>query len=82
MKFKQALLILVLLLFAAPAWTQQAAALSGAVQDSTGAVLPGVTVKLTSKAQGIVRQHVIGEFLKSGGDGCLKQATTVLLPPI
>jgi hypothetical protein len=27
-------------------------------------------------------QPVIGEFLKSSGDGCLKESATVLLPPI
>src|SRR5215470_12586922 len=61
MKSKFTLFFVVLFLSATAAWAQEAAALSGAVQDSTGAVLPGVTVKLTSKAQGTVRQQVTNE---------------------
>ena len=45
---------------ASTAWAQQAA-LSGTVQDTTGAVLPGASVKLTSKAQGTVRDIITNE---------------------
>jgi hypothetical protein len=34
--------------------------------------------RLTSR----LYQPVIDEFLKSHGDGCLKESATVLLPPI
>jgi hypothetical protein len=61
MKRSLVCLLVATFLCATTVWGQQAAALSGAVQDSTGAVLPGVTVKLTSKAQGIVRQQVTNE---------------------
>src|SRR5690242_5088017 len=54
-------IIFVILVSGASAWAQEAAALSGTVQDPTGAVLPGVNVKLTSKSQGIVRQQVTNE---------------------
>src|ERR1051326_2975928 len=43
-----------------PAWAQQAT-LSGTVQDTTGAVLPGASLKLTSKAQGTVRDILTNE---------------------
>ena len=43
-----------------PVWFQQAA-LSGTVQDTSGAVLPGASVKLTSKAQGTVREILTNE---------------------
>ena len=49
-----------LIFTASPAWAQQAA-LSGAVQDATGAVLPGVSLKLTNKAQGTVREQLTNE---------------------
>ncbi len=54
------LLCLVLLLFTTTAWAQDAA-LSGNIQDSSGAVLPGVQVKLTGKSQGTVRQRLTNE---------------------
>lgn len=64
---------LVMFFFVMPARAQDAA-LSGTVQDATGAVLPGVSVTLTSKAQGTVRQQVTNEagvyqftFLPAGG---------------
>jgi len=55
------LAILVFSLFLCPLWAKQEAAISGTVQDATGAVLPGVTVKITSKSQGTVRQQVTNE---------------------
>ena len=43
----------------APAWAQQATAeLNGRVTDSSGAVLPGVTVTATQTATGLVRTAV------------------------
>ena len=48
----------------APAWAQQATAeLNGRVTDSSGAVLPGVTVTATQTATGLVRTVV------TDGDG-------------
>ena len=38
------------LLLAAPAWAQQASGIAGLVRDSSGAVLPGVTVEAASPA--------------------------------
>src|SRR6188474_2695782 len=52
---------ILLVMFVAPLWSQDSAAISGRVQDSTGAVLPGVNIKLTNKAQGIVREQVSNE---------------------
>ena len=43
---------------AAHAQTVQTGTVSGVVQDSTGAMLPGVTVTLTSNSQGTVRSAV------------------------
>ncbi len=39
-------------------------------------------VKMNEAAVPGAENPVIGEFLKSRGDGCLKQSATVLLPPI
>ncbi len=45
--------VIVLLLAAfVPVWGQSGATLTGAVQDSTGAVIPGVTLTLTNVGQG------------------------------
>ena len=58
------LLALILLLAAGPAWAQLATAeLNGRVTDSSGAVLPGVTVTATQTATGLVRTVV------TDGDG-------------
>ena len=49
---------------AAPAWGQTSldrAALSGAIRDATGGVLPGATVSITSVATGAVRDGVSDE---------------------
>src|SRR5690242_18338559 len=51
---------LLLVLLCIPAMAQEAA-LSGSVQDATGAVLPGASVKLTSRAQGTVREQLTNE---------------------
>jgi len=42
--------LLCTLLLAAPAWAQQASGIAGLVRDSSGAVLPGVTVEAASPA--------------------------------
>ena len=55
------LLSLFVAVFASSGWAQEAAAVSGSVKDSTGAVLPGATLKLTSKSQGTVRQQFTNE---------------------
>lgn len=52
--------VVLLMLLASPVWAQQAA-LSGTVQDATGAVLPGASLKLISKAQGTVREQLTNE---------------------
>ena len=44
------LLVLSYVLLSTPAWGQQASGIAGAVRDSSGAVLPGVTVEATSPA--------------------------------
>jgi hypothetical protein len=46
------------LLLAAPAWAQATAQVNGRVTDSSGAVLPGVTVTATQTATGLVRTAV------------------------
>ncbi|MBI4472249.1 MAG: carboxypeptidase regulatory-like domain-containing protein [Acidobacteria bacterium] len=60
MRFQIVCFAVVLMFSAIPASAQDGA-VSGTVQDATGAVLPGVSVKLTSKAQGTVRQQVTNE---------------------
>src|SRR5258707_1871628 len=55
MKSRFVLLVLTLLLAVSNVWAQTDSALSGTVYDTTGAILPGAAVKLTSKAQGTVR---------------------------
>jgi hypothetical protein len=40
--------LLCTLILAAPAWAQQASGIAGLVRDSSGAVLPGVTVEAAS----------------------------------
>jgi hypothetical protein len=74
MKPRFALFILILLCAVPCVWAQTDAAISGTVYDTTGAVLPGVAVKLTSKAQGTVRNVQTNEsgiyqfsFLPPGG---------------
>src|SRR5437660_2396205 len=67
--------LVAILLFAVPcAWAQTDSALSGTVYDTTGAVLPGVSITLTNKAQGTVRNATTNEagvyqfsFLPPGG---------------
>ena len=60
-KTRIAFVLLFIGVFAASGWAQEAAAVSGSVKDSTGAVLPGATLKLTSKSQGTVRQQFTNE---------------------
>ena len=56
------LLFLAVLLFAAPAWAQfDTAQVSGAIQDSSGAVLPGVDVVLVAVGTGLERRAVTNE---------------------
>ena len=45
----------------APAWAQATAELNGRVTDSSGAVLPGVSVTATQTATGLVRAAVTDE---------------------
>src|SRR5881394_2964865 len=52
---------LILLLLAGAAWAQATAQLSGTVRDSSGAVLPGVTVTVTQTDTGLVRTGVTDE---------------------
>src|SRR5438309_2612642 len=52
---------LILLLTAGAAWAQATAQLSGTVRDSSGAVLPGVTVTVTQTDTGLVRTAVTDE---------------------
>ena len=54
---------LIVLFGTAPAWAQATAELNGRVTDSSGAVLPGVTVTATQTATGLVRTVV------TDGDG-------------
>ncbi|MBI4474907.1 MAG: TonB-dependent receptor [Acidobacteria bacterium] len=54
-KAMPAIVVLFLLISSAGAYAQNNATLSGNVQDTTGAIIPGATIKLTSQAQGIVR---------------------------
>ena len=54
------------LLITAPAWAQLATAeLNGRVTDSSGAVLPGVTVTATQTATGLVRTAVTDETART-----------------
>src|SRR4029453_17012699 len=52
---------LILLLSAGIAWAQGIAQLNGTVRDSSGAVLPGVTVTVTQTNTGLVRSTVTDE---------------------
>src|SRR5687768_18076242 len=55
-------LMLIFVLTTATAWAQLATAeLNGRVADSSGAVLPGVTVTATQTATGLVRSAVTDE---------------------
>ena len=45
-----AVALMVLMLWPAAAWAQSAAGIAGVARDTTGAVLPGVTVEATSPA--------------------------------
>ena len=56
------LLFLAVLLLAAPAWAQfDTAQVSGAIQDSSGAVLPGVDVVLVAEGTRLERRAVTNE---------------------
>src|ERR1041384_4754855 len=57
------IVLFIRVVFPAPAWAQSTAELNGRVTDSSGAVLPGVTVTATQTATGLVRTVV------SDGDG-------------
>src|SRR5438132_785312 len=66
-------LVLILIIAVPSVMAQTSSGLSGIVHDSTGAVLPGVSVKLTNVEQAIVRSAVTNEagvyqfsFLPSG----------------
>src|SRR3954470_19402745 len=63
------LVVIATVLSSAPAWAQLATAeLNGRVTDSSGAVLPGVTVTATQTATGLVRSAVTdsdGNYLLS-----------------
>ncbi len=50
-----------LILTAGSVWTQSTAQISGAVTDSSGAVLPGVEVKVTQTDTGLTRIVVTNE---------------------
>ena len=52
---------LILLLTAGIAWAQGTAQLNGTVRDSSGGVLPGVTVTVTQTDTGLVRTTVTDE---------------------
>jgi hypothetical protein len=54
-------LVAFLLVSVIGAFAQNNASLSGAVQDSTGAIVPGSSVKLTSHEQGTVRTYTSNE---------------------
>src|SRR5579862_6910644 len=53
--------VLIVLLSGASAWAQATAAISGTVRDSSGGVLPGVTITATQQDTGIVRTTVSNE---------------------
>ncbi len=59
--FKRGLYLASLLFVVSIPVLAQEAALSGSVQDATGAVLPGASMKLTNKAQGTVREQLTNE---------------------
>jgi hypothetical protein len=73
MKWRLLSVIVSLLIVFPSTFAQTSSGLSGIVHDSTGAVLPGVTVKLTNTEQAIVRSAITNEagvyqfsFLPSG----------------
>jgi hypothetical protein len=73
MKWRLLSVIVALLIVIPSSFAQTSSGLSGIVHDSTGAVLPGVTVKLTNTEQAIVRSAITNEagvyqfsFLPSG----------------
>src|SRR6187431_1409109 len=56
------LVVLAVLLLAAPAWAQfDTAQVSGSIQDSSGGVLPGVDVVLVAEGTGLERRAVTNE---------------------
>ena len=55
MKLRVSSLIALVFMLLSAAWAQNEGAISGTVQDSTGAVVPNATVKLTNHEQGTVR---------------------------
>ncbi len=61
MRIHPVLLIIVLSVTALAANAQNNASISGSVLDTTGAIVPGVTVKLTSHEQGVVRNSLSNE---------------------
>src|SRR5262245_12944631 len=52
---------LVLVLASASAWAQATAAINGTVRDSSGGVLPGVTITVTQTDTSLVRTTVSNE---------------------
>ena len=61
MTFSTMVLMLVLTLDCSELWAQATAQISGRVQDTTGAVLPGVEVTATQTGTGIARTAVTNE---------------------
>ena len=59
----RSLLVAALVAIAAPSFAQpaQTGTISGEIKDATGAVLPGVTVTLTSQDRGFARSTVTDE---------------------
>jgi len=56
---------------AVPAWSQvQNASLTGLVTDPSGAVVPGVTIIVTSKATNIQQQATTGETATTSSPPC------------
>src|ERR1700722_12906714 len=53
--------VVVLLLNALPAWSQQTSTILGAVKDSSGASVPGANITVTSIETAVVRTTVSGE---------------------
>jgi hypothetical protein len=50
-----------LILFSGVVWGQATAQIAGSVRDATGAVMPGVEIKVTQTATGAVRTVISNE---------------------
>ena len=53
--------LIVSTIISAPGWAQSTATISGSVKDMTGAVLPGVEVKVTQTETSVARTTVTNE---------------------